>query len=193
MKIIDTSIRGLKVVQFELIHDDRGHFARTFCAKTFEQHGLSPTSAQGNLSFTARKGTIRGMHVQAPPATEAKLMRCTRGAIMDVVVDLRPESPTFLQSFAIELTADNYTALYIPERFANGYQALSDGAEASYQVSEFYTPGYELGLRFDDPRLQLPWPTQPTVVSDKDRNWPLLDDARIATIRGKLAMPVPVF
>lgn len=141
---------------------------------------------QQNLSFSHRKGTTRGMHYQVPPMAETKMMRCSRGAILEVVVDLRPESLTFLRCFAIELTAKSYMALYIPERFANGYQALTDGAEAIYSVSEFYAPGKERGLRFDDPRLALPWRTRPTKVSEKDRSWPLLDDRRIAEIQEEL-------
>jgi len=186
MRILDTPIDGVNVIEFAQISDDRGYFARTFCAREFERRGLKATVSQANLSFSNRKGTIRGMHFQAPPVAEAKLMRCTRGAIVEMVVDLRPESSTFLQHFAVELTADNCKALYVPERFANGYQALTDAAEAAYHVSEFYTPGYEGGVRFDDPLLALPWPTQATMVSDKDRSWPLLDDTRIATIRREL-------
>jgi dTDP-4-dehydrorhamnose 3,5-epimerase len=188
MMILDTPIHGLKVIEFGLIRDNRGHFARTFCVRSFELHGLKAPVSQANLSFGHYKGTIRGLHFQIPPAAETKLMRCTRGAIMDIAIDLRPESATFLQHFSVELTADNYKALYVPERFANGYQALTDGAEAAYQVSEFYTPGYERGLRFSDPRLKLPWPTEPTIVSEKDRNWPLLDDERIASIRHELGV-----
>lgn len=186
MKIHDTPIRDLKVVEFEPIRDDRGYFARTFCAKEFEQAGMKPTVAQANLSFNHKKGTVRGMHFQCPPAAETKLVRCTRGAIVDIVVDLRPESGTFLQHFAVELTADNAKALYVPERFAHGYQTLTDAAEVAYQVGEFYTPGYERGLRFSDPRLGLPWPMEPTVISEKDSNWPLLDEARLAVIREEL-------
>lgn len=187
MVIVDTPMQGLKIIEFQLIRDERGHFARTFCTEQFSTHGLIAPTAQANLSFCHRKGTIRGLHYQVPPVVEVKLMRCTRGAIVDMVVDLRPESPTFLQHFSIELTADSYKALYVPGRFANGYQALTDNAEAAYQVSEFYKPGFEQGLRYNDPWLRLPWPTQPTVVSEKDRNLPLLCDERIAAMRGELS------
>ena len=126
------------------------------------------------------------MHFQIPPAAETKLVRCTRGAILDVVVDLRPESPTFLQHYAIELTPDNNRALYIPQRFAHGYQTLTDAAEIVYQVGEYYTPGYERGLRYDDPALALPWSRPAVLVSDKDRTWPLLDETTIARLRQEL-------
>lgn len=190
MVILDTPIEGLKVIEFECARDDRGHFARTFCAREFQRHGLKASVSQANLSLTRIKGTIRGLHFQLPPVTETKVIRCTRGAIVDIVIDLRPESATFLRHFAVELTADNYRALYIPERFSNGYQALTDDAEASYHVDEFYTPGHERGLRFDDPRLGLPWPIAPTMVSEKDRNWPLLDEERIAALHAQLQVQV---
>jgi dTDP-4-dehydrorhamnose 3,5-epimerase len=187
MVILDTPIGGLKIVELSPLVDERGHFARTFCAREFERRGLKSAVVQANLSFNHRAGTIRGMHFQVPPATETKLVRVTRGAIQDIVVDLRPESPTFLQHFVIELTADNLRVLYVPERFAHGYQTLQDDSEVTYQVSEFYMPGYERGLRFDDPKLALPWPKKPTDVSDKDRGWPLLDAGRLAEIRRELA------
>jgi dTDP-4-dehydrorhamnose 3,5-epimerase len=188
MVIVDTPIQGLKVIEFKLVRDERGHFARSFCAEDFRRHDLIAPIAQANLSFCHRKGTIRGLHYQGPPVSEVKLMRCTRGAIADMVVDLRPESPTFLHHFVIELNADSYKALYVPGRFANGYQALTDNAEAAYQVSEFYKPGAEQGVRYDDPSLRLPWPTKPTVISTKDRNLPLLSDERIAAVRRELSI-----
>lgn len=187
MIIHDTPIDGLKVVEFEAVRDERGHFARTFCARDFERHGLNPAVVQANVAFNHHRATVRGMHFQVPPAAETKLVRCTRGAIQDIVVDLRPESPTFLRSFAVELTPDNLKALYVPQRFAHGYQTLTDGAEVAYEVGEFYMPGYERGLRFDDPVLALPWMLEPAMVSAKDRAWPLLDDRQIATIRQELA------
>jgi dTDP-4-dehydrorhamnose 3,5-epimerase len=131
--------------------------------------------AQANLAFNHRKGTMRGMHFQFPPAAETKVVRCTRGAILDIIVDLRPESATYLQHVAVELTEDNHRALYVPERFAHGYQVLQDKTETSYQVGEFYTPGSEGGLLYSDPRLGLLWPLPVTVISEKDQVWPLLD------------------
>ena len=133
--------------------DSRGFFARTFCQHEFEAHGLKPIIAQANIAFNHQKGTLRGMHFQFPPAAETKIVRCTRGAILDIIVDLRPESPTYLQHIAAELSEHNYRALYVPERFAHGYQVLQDKTETSYQVGEFYTPGSEGGLLYDDPRL----------------------------------------
>jgi dTDP-4-dehydrorhamnose 3,5-epimerase len=125
------------------------------------------------MSFNYNKGTLRGMHYQVPPAAETKFIRCVRGGIYDVIVDMRPESPTFLQHIGVELTADNRRALYIPEMFAHGFQTLSDDTEVLYLVGEFYTPGYERGLRYDDPALKLEWPLPVSVISEKDANWPL--------------------
>lgn len=171
-----TGLEGAVVVDLERKEDDRGFFARTFCRSEFQAAGLEPLVEQCNLSFNHRRGTLRGMHYQVAPATEAKLVRCTTGAIVDQIVDVREGSPTYLQSFSIELTAENRTALYVPPMFAHGYQALTDGAEVSYQVSEAYTPGTERGLRHDDPALGLVWPQPVTVISDKDASWPLLAD-----------------
>ncbi|MCX6653745.1 MAG: dTDP-4-dehydrorhamnose 3,5-epimerase family protein [Candidatus Bathyarchaeota archaeon] len=154
--------------------DSRGFFARTFCQKEFVEHGLKPIIAQANLAFNRRKGTLRGMHFQYPPAAESKLVRSTRGGILDIIVDLRPESPTYLDHVAVELTADNYRALYVPERFAHGYQVLEDVTETSYQVGEFYTPSTEGGLLYRDPKLGLKWPLPVTEISPKDNQWKLL-------------------
>jgi dTDP-4-dehydrorhamnose 3,5-epimerase len=132
--------------------------------------------AQANIAFNKRKGTLRGMHFQYPPAAETKLVRATRGAILDIIVDLRPESPTYLEHVAVELTAGNHRALYVPERFAHGYQVLEDGTETSYQVGEFYAPTCEGGLAYDDPRLQLGWPLPVAEISEKDSAWKRLDE-----------------
>ncbi|NJN86895.1 MAG: dTDP-4-dehydrorhamnose 3,5-epimerase [Leptolyngbyaceae cyanobacterium SL_7_1] len=171
MKFTKTSLNDAFVIDLELREDDRGAFARTFCAKEFEEHGLKPTVAQCNLSFNFKAGTLRGMHYQVSPAAETKLVRCIKGAIYDVIIDMRPNSSTYLHHFGIELTADNRTALYIPEMFAHGYQALTDGAEVVYQVGEFYTPGYERGIRYDDPAFGIEWPMPVTVISPKDAAW----------------------
>ena len=136
---------------------------------------MKPVIAQANLAYNHRKGTLRGMHFQIPPAAETKLVRATRGAILDIIVDLRPESPTYLQHVAVELNQENHRALYVPERFAHGYQVLVDETETSYQVGEFYSPPNERALRYDDPRLGLEWPLPVAVISDKDRDAPLLD------------------
>lgn len=175
MIFTETPLRGAFVIDLEPRVDERGFFARTFCAREFEEHGLRPLVAQANVSFNLRSGTLRGMHYQLPPAAETKLVRCTRGAILDVIVDLRENSPTYLQHFGVELTAENRRALYVPELFAHGYLTRTDEAEVEYQVSEFYTPGQERGMRYDDPALGIAWPMPIQVISDKDAAWPLLD------------------
>jgi dTDP-4-dehydrorhamnose 3,5-epimerase len=175
MIFTQTKLKDAYIIDLELRADDRGAFARTFCAQEFEAHGLKPTVAQCNLSFNHKAGTLRGMHYQLTPAAETKLVRCTKGAIYDVIIDMRPDSPTYLQHIGVELTADNRRALYVPEMFAHGYQALTDGAEVVYQVGEFYTPGYERGLRYDDPAFGIEWPMPVTVISTKDAAWPLFE------------------
>ena len=177
MQFYATNLKGAYVVELESRADHRGFFARTFCQREFEAHGLNPSVAQCNLSFNSRKGTLRGLHYQHPPATEVKLIRCIRGSVYDVIVDIRPDSATYLQHFGIELSADNRKALYVPELFAHGYQTLQDDSEALYQVSEFYVAGMEGGLRYDDPLLSIDWPLPAVEVSEKDRSWPLLKSA----------------
>ena len=174
MNFTKTPLDGAVLIELDRREDGRGFFARTFCAQEFAEHGVNPLVAQCNASWNARAGTLRGMHYQIAPATEAKLIRCTSGAIYDVIIDLRPESPTYLDHFSAELTAVNHAALYVPEMFAHGYQALTDGAEVTYQVSVPYSPGSERGLRHDDPALRIEWPLPVTAISDKDRAWPLL-------------------
>jgi len=171
MLFTPTSLAGAFVVELELRSDDRGFFARAFCAHEFEDHGLNPTIAQCNIAFNHKRGTLRGMHYQLPPVTETKLVRCLHGAIYDVIVDLRPASPTYMQHFGVELSADNRRALYIPDMFAHGYQTLTDDCELMYQVSEFYTPGYEAGVRYDDPAFKIEWPLPVDVISEKDLLW----------------------
>lgn len=176
----ETLLKGAYVIELEPHRDARGFFARSFCAREFAAHGLKPNVAQCNLSYNHVAGTLRGMHYQLPPAAETKLVRCTRGAIYDVIIDLRPDSETYLQHFGVELTEENRLALYVPELFAHGYQALTDGAEVSYQVSEFYTPGMERGLRYDDPAFGISWPMPVSVISDKDAAWPLFQHEGVA-------------
>jgi dTDP-4-dehydrorhamnose 3,5-epimerase len=185
MIFTETKLKGAFIVDLEPRGDDRGFFARAFCQKEFEAHGLKPLIAQANISFNYRKGTLRGLHFQFPPAAETKFVRCSRGAIVDVIVDVRPESPTFLQHVAVELTAENRRGLYVPERFAHGYQVLEDNTETTYQVGQFYTPAAESGLRFSDPRLGIDWPLPATDMSDKDRAWPLLHEVE-DTIRERM-------
>jgi dTDP-4-dehydrorhamnose 3,5-epimerase len=171
-----TKLAGAFIIDLERREDSRGYFARAFCQHEFEEHGLKPVIAQANIGFNQHKGTLRGMHFQFPPAAETKLVRCTRGAILDIIVDLRPESPTFLEHIEVELSADNGRALYVPERFAHSYQVLEDTTETSYQVGEFYTPSTEGGLSPFDPGLGLNWPLPVTDISEKDANWPQLSE-----------------
>jgi dTDP-4-dehydrorhamnose 3,5-epimerase len=184
----ETTLRGAFIVDLEPIEDDRGYFARAFCKHEFEARGLNTVIAQANIAFNRNKGTVRGMHFQYPPAADSKLVRCTRGAILDVIVDLRPESETYLQHVAIELSASSGRALYVPERFAHGYQTLEDETETSYLVGEFYSPESEGGLSYDDPRLGLEWPLPVTQLSAKDRSWrPLAEVER--ELRGRMTSP----
>ena len=146
MIFTETKLKGAFIIDLERREDERGFFGRAFCQNEFHEHGLKPIIAQSNVASNLKKGTLRGMHFQYPPAAETKLVRCTRGAILDIIVDLRPESETFLQHVAVELNEDNMRALYVPERFAHGYQTLCDKTDTSYQVGEFYTPAAEGGL-----------------------------------------------
>lgn len=177
MKITPTGVPGPVVIELDLLSDDRGFFARSFDRATFAEAGLEPAVEQCNVSFNHAAGTLRGMHFQLAPSPEAKLVRCTRGAILDVVVDVRPGSPTWGQHTAVELTAENRKALYVPPFFAHGYLTLVDATEVTYQVSSAYTPGAERGLRHDDPTLGIDWPVPVTTISAKDAAWPLVDDA----------------
>jgi dTDP-4-dehydrorhamnose 3,5-epimerase len=187
MIFTETALKGAFIIDLERREDSRGFFARAFCQGEFEQHGLKPFIAQANVAFNKFKGTVRGMHFQFPPAAETKLVRATRGSILDIIVDLRPESPTYLKSVAVELSADNHRALYVPERFAHGYQALEDSTETSYQVGEFYTPQTEGGLSPWDPRLALSWPLPVTEISPKDAEWKSLDDVE-PELKGRMAL-----
>ena len=174
MKFADTSLVGAYIVEPELREDSRGFFARTFCAKEFGGKGLSSSFVQCSVSMTRERGTIRGLHFQLAPAAEAKLVRCTVGALYDVIIDLRPNSKTYLQHIGVELTARNRRALYVPEMFAHGFQTLQEDTEVFYQISAFYAPDLSRGLRFDDPKLGINWPLSVTTMSEKDRSWPLL-------------------
>lgn len=168
-----TRLEGVVVVDLERREDDRGFFARTWCANEFADQGLTNNVVQANVSFNPRQGTLRGMHFQRAPHAETKLVRCTRGAIYDVVVDLRPGSDTYKQWLGVELTDENRRALFVPEGFAHGYQTLVADSEVSYQVSEYYTPAAEGGVRWDDPAFGIEWPDAGNAfLSDKDRSWP---------------------
>jgi dTDP-4-dehydrorhamnose 3,5-epimerase len=170
----ETNLAGAFVIDIAPIRDDRGFFTYLFESREAATHGLRIGVAQVKLSFNHHKGTLRGMHWQAAPAAEIKLIRCTRGAIWDVIVDMRPESPTYLQNFGVELTAENRRALYVPQLFAHGYLTLEDNTEVVYQVDEFYSPKNERGLRWDDPALKLKWPVPVSNVSPRDEQWALL-------------------
>lgn len=177
MIFTETPLAGAFIVDLQLRQDERGFFARTFCRREFLAHGLDPAVAQANVAFNVRRGTIRGLHFQFPPAAETKFVRVVRGAILDVIVDLRPESPTYLRHAAVELSADNRRGLFVPARFAHGYQVLEDRTEVTYLVGEFYTPELEYGLPFDDPAIGVSWPLPASDVSEKDRAWRPLRDS----------------
>lgn len=168
MIFTETKLKGAFIIDLDRKTDERGFFARTFCQHEFREHGLRSMTAQTNVALNTKKGTLRGMHFQYPPAAETKLVRCTRGALLDIIVDLRPESPTYLDHICVELNEDNMRALYVPERFAHGFQALRDNTVTSYQMGEFYKPDTESGFRYDDPLLGLAWPLPVSVVSPKD-------------------------
>ena len=175
MKFTPTKLPGAFVIDLEPNEDSRGFFARTFCAREFEEHGLAGTFVQCSVSLNRKRGTLRGMHYQRPPATEAKLVRCTAGALYDVIVDLRPGSATFHQHVGVELTARNRRALYVPPICAHGLQTLEDDTEVFYQISAYHAPEAATGVRYNDPRFGIKWPLPVTVVSERDANWPLLD------------------
>ena len=176
MKFEETSIPGVFLIDLEPASDERGFFARGWCHREFAEHGLTARICQVNLSQNHKSGTLRGLHMQAEPHNEAKLVRCTRGSIFDVAVDMRSASPTYLQWVGYELSDENRSALFIPEGFAHGYQTLTDNAEVFYLISEFYAPGAEAGVRYDDPKIGIEWPLDVEVISEKDSNLPFLKD-----------------
>lgn len=175
MIFTETRLKGVFIIDLEARSDNRGFFARSFCAKEFQAHGLNPTVAQCNLSFNHRKGTVRGMHYQCAPAAETKLVRCIQGAVYDVVIDLRPESDTYKSHVGVELTAENRRALYIPEGLAHGFQTLVDNTEVAYQMGDFYIPGYDRGFRYDDPAFGISWALPVSEISERDLALPLFE------------------
>lgn len=178
MKFKPTPLEGAFVIEVEPHEDLRGLFARTWCAREFAEHGLETQMVQTSFSRNTQRGTVRGMHLQLPPSREAKLVRCTRGRIYDVIVDLRPQSPTFLQHFGVELSAESANALYIPTLFAHGFQTLVDACDVSYQMSDFYAPQLGFGLRWNDPALGIAWPIDGEVAMlARDREYPDFDPA----------------
>jgi dTDP-4-dehydrorhamnose 3,5-epimerase len=172
VKFSPTALAGACIIDIEPVPDERGFFARSWCREEFAKHGLNPDLAQCSISFNKIRGTLRGMHYQAKPHEETKVVRCTRGAIYDVIVDLRPESSTFRKWIAVELSADNRRMLYVPPGFAHGFQSLVDDTEVFYQISMFYRPQSARGARWDDPAFSIEWPVMERVISDKDRQYP---------------------
>ncbi len=172
MQFVETRLPGVYIIEIAPIGDERGFFARTWECEEFERRGLDTRIAQCNLSLNARKGTLRGMHFQDPPHAEAKLVRCTRGALYDVVVDLRPASPAYKQWVATELTAENRRSFYIPEGCAHGFQTLEGDTEVFYQISAAYAPAFARGVRWDDPAFGIEWPLPVSIISERDRNHP---------------------
>jgi dTDP-4-dehydrorhamnose 3,5-epimerase len=172
MRFRETSLQDAWLIEPEPAYDDRGFFARTFCVREFAEHGLTTSFVQHSVSQSKRRGTLRGMHFQKPPHTEVKLVGCAKGALLDVIIDLRPNSPTYRQWQGFELTPDNRRRLYVPEGFAHGFQTLTDDTETTYLISAFYAPGAASGVRHDDPAFAIDWPLPVTVLSDKDRSWP---------------------
>ena len=175
----ETALTGAHVIEPERLEDDRGFFARVWCAREFATHGLETHIAQCSISLNLRRGTLRGMHYQAPPWGEVKLVRCTRGAIHDVIIDLRADSATFLRHVAVQLTADNRLMLYIPQGFAHGFQTLEDETEVVYQMSEFYTPAAARGVRWDDPAFGIRWPIADPMLHARDRAYPDFTPAQL--------------
>ncbi len=173
MTFTETKLKGAYRIDLDVRRDDRGFFARSFCQREFAAHGLHTIVAQSNVSFNAKKGTLRGMHFQVAPKAEAKLVCCTRGALYDVIIDLRPRSQTYCAWTAVELTAENGCMLYIPEGFAHGFQTLEDNTEVFYQMFEFYSPEHASGVRWDDPVFGITWPLPEPVMSEKDRSYPV--------------------
>ncbi len=171
----ELKLKGAYLIEPEMRADERGFFARTFCQEEFYKLNLNPQVAQCSVSFNAKKGTLRGMHFQSPPKMEVKVVRVTRGAAYDVIVDLRVGSPTCRQWFAAELSAENHHALYIPKGFAHGFQTLEDNTEIYYQMSEFYAPECSRGVRWDDPVLKIDWPPGPRIISPRDQELPLVE------------------
>jgi dTDP-4-dehydrorhamnose 3,5-epimerase len=180
VKYTPLEVDGALLVEMQPFSDERGFFARSFDTDEFEQHGMRAEVAQCNVSFNHRAGTLRGLHLSLPGHPEAKYVRCTRGAIVDVAVDVRPGSPTYLQHVAVELSAENRHALYLPPHVAHAYQTLTDDTEVLYMVSVPYAPGAETGFRYDDPAFGVAWPLPVSVISDKDAAWPAFDPERHA-------------
>jgi len=171
----ETGLKGAYLIEPQTLDDERGCFARLWDKEVFEKHDLDSKLVQCNISFNIKKGTLRGMHFQAAPYEEKRLVRCTRGKIFDVIIDLRPESYSYKKWEGVELSDENYKMLYIPDGFAHGFQTLEDNTEVFYQISEFYRPEYSRGVRWDDKAFQIKWPLKPSVISEKDQKFKLLE------------------
>ena len=174
LSLTPAPVAGSFLIDAILRRDDRGYFGRAWCLREFADAGIDFVPLQANIGSSIQKATLRGMHYQVPPAPEAKLVRCTRGSLFDVLVDLRPESPTYLRWYGVELTAENCRMLYVPEGCAHGYQTLEDNTDLYYMTSQFFAPAAARGVRFDDPAIGICWPLAPTSISEQDRNWPFI-------------------
>ena len=176
MIFTETKLNGVYIIEPEKLEDDRGFFARSFDSEIFKERGLNPNVRQCNMSYNKKMGTLRGMHFQLPPFQEVKYLRCIRGKIFDAVVDLRKKSKTYKQWISVEMSAENYKMIFVPEGCVNGFQTLTDEVELFYQASQAYAPEYERGLRWNDPAFNIDWPLEPTEMSEKDRSWPLFKE-----------------
>lgn len=177
MIFTETKLKGAYIIDVKRLEDERGFFGRSYCENEFAELGLTTGIKQTNVSYNKKKGTLRGMHMQNSPYEETKLVRCTRGAIYDVIIDMREDSETYKQWIGVELTADNYRMLFVPEGFAHGFITLEDNTDVTYQVTQFYTPGSERGIRWNDPAFNIEWPIEPVVISEKDQAHPDFEKA----------------
>lgn len=176
MIFTETKLKGAYIIDVKKIEDERGYFGRVFCKNEFDEVGIESNIAQTNMSFNPKKGTLRGMHYQVSPYEETKLVKCTSGAIFDCIVDLRKDSPTYLEWIGVELTEENNRMLFVPRDFAHGFITLKDNTAIQYFVSQFYAPGAEKGIKWDDPKINIQWPVDVAVISEKDNNHPYLND-----------------
>jgi dTDP-4-dehydrorhamnose 3,5-epimerase len=183
MIFLESELHGVRIIEIEELADVRGFFARTWCEREFAQQGLAARMVQASVSYNKKKGTLRGMHYQAYPSEEARLVRCTRGATFNAVVDLRPHSPTFLRHLSLILTAEKHTAVYVPPGCALGFQTLEDDTEVFYQMSTFYAPAYARGFRWDDPAFGLQWPDDDRIILDRDKTYPDFEERLVADLR----------
>ncbi|MCJ8166726.1 dTDP-4-dehydrorhamnose 3,5-epimerase [Pontibacter sp. E15-1] len=184
MIFTETKLKGAFIIDVKRLEDERGFFGRSYCKREMDEHGLNTNMVQANVSYNKKKGTLRGMHMQVSPYEETKLVRCTRGAIYDVIIDMREDSETYKQWIGVELTADKYRMLFVPEGFAHGFITLEDNSDVTYNVTQFYTPGSERGIRWNDPAFNIEWPIAPQVISEKDQEHPDFEEAN-ATTGGK--------